>query len=76
MLGSSIPHVARLAKAEQAWKESGSGLSLSSSSRGSGVAVFHTVGATRSGALDGAVTIIVDVLLVLAQAGYSCPEPT
>jgi len=34
------------------------------------------VGATRSGAPDGAVTILVDVLLVLAQTGQSCgPTP-
>ena len=32
--------------------------------------------APRLAAPDGAVTIIVDVLLVLAQAGYSCGAPT
>ena len=37
-----------------------------------GRAYDRSVGATRSGAPDGAVTIIVDVLLVLAQAGQSC----
>jgi len=37
-----------------------------------GIAYDRTVGATRSGAPDGAVSIIVDVLLVLEQSGYSC----
>jgi len=37
-----------------------------------GIAYDRTVGATRSGAPDGAVSIIVDVLLVLAQSGALC----
>jgi len=41
-----------------------------------GIAYDRTVGATRSGPADGAVTIIVDVLLVLEQGGYGCgPTP-
>ena len=41
-----------------------------------GRAYDRSVGATRSAAPDGAVTIIDDVLLVLAQCGYSCgPAP-
>ncbi len=41
-----------------------------------GRAYDRSVGATRSGAPDGAITIIVDVLLQLAQAGYACEAPT
>ncbi|MGB6836627.1 MAG: flexitail domain-containing putative surface protein [Dehalococcoidia bacterium] len=37
-----------------------------------GIAYDRSVGATRSGAPDGAVSIIVDVLTVLAQTGQSC----
>ena len=40
-----------------------------------GIAYDRSVGATRSGAPDGVVTIIVDVLLVLAQSGHSCQAP-
>ncbi|MGB6895002.1 MAG: hypothetical protein WBF37_03525, partial [Dehalococcoidia bacterium] len=37
-----------------------------------GRAYDRSVGATRTGPPDGAVTIIVDVLAVLAQSGQSC----
>ena len=40
-----------------------------------GVAYDRSLGPTCLVAPDGAVTIIGDVLLVLAQSGHSCPVP-